>query len=59
MLLQLVELSVADVYQYGHGTFKVPGLERNTVVINERDLIEEVRKAPDNKVSFSEAIAEV
>ena len=28
-------------------------------MINKRDLIEEVRKAPNDKVSFSEAAAEV
>ena len=34
-------------------------MERYTVVLNRRDLIEEIRKAPDEKVSFTEATAEV
>lgn len=29
------------------------------MVLNRRDLIEEIRKAPDEKVSFTEATAEV
>ncbi|KAL5531375.1 hypothetical protein ACEPAG_4252 [Sanghuangporus baumii] len=46
-------------YKYGRGTFKIPGVERYTVVLNRRDLIEEVTKASDEKVSFNEASADL
>ncbi|EJD07459.1 cytochrome P450 [Fomitiporia mediterranea MF3/22] len=42
--------------KYGNGTFKIPAMNRYTVIINKRELIEEIRKAPDNKASFAEAI---
>ncbi|KAL5492509.1 hypothetical protein ACEPAI_3956 [Sanghuangporus weigelae] len=51
---------LGDAYnKYGRGTFKIPGVERYTVILNRRDLIEEIRKAPDEKVSFTEASAEL
>ncbi|KAI5118676.1 hypothetical protein M0805_003613 [Coniferiporia weirii] len=45
--------------KYGRGTFKVPGLERWTVIINKSELVEEIRKAPDDKISFTQAIGEL
>ncbi|EJD07458.1 cytochrome P450 [Fomitiporia mediterranea MF3/22] len=42
---------------YDHGTFKIPEMNRNTIIINRRDLIEEIRKAPDSTASFDEAVA--
>ncbi|EJD07489.1 cytochrome P450 [Fomitiporia mediterranea MF3/22] len=45
--------------KYGHGTFKIPEMSRYTVIINKRDVIEEIRKAPDSKASFDAAMAEV
>ena len=37
----------------------VPGMERWTTVVNKPDLVEELRKAPDDKLSFRLAIKEV
>ena len=37
----------------------VAGMERWTTVVNKLDLIEELRKAPDDKVSFHLASKEV
>ena len=34
-------------------------MERWTTIVNKQELIEEIRKAPDNKFSFSEAVVEV
>ncbi|EJD07466.1 cytochrome P450 [Fomitiporia mediterranea MF3/22] len=44
--------------KYSHGTFKIPEMSRFTVVIGKRDIIEEIRKAPDSKASFDEAVFE-
>ncbi|KAI5119874.1 hypothetical protein M0805_008545 [Coniferiporia weirii] len=41
---------------YNSRTFKVPQLGRWLVIVSSPELIDEVRKAPDNKLSFSEAI---
>ena len=37
----------------------VPGMGRWTTVVNKPELIEEIRKAPDDKVSFDLATKEV
>ncbi|KAI5118160.1 hypothetical protein M0805_005782 [Coniferiporia weirii] len=44
--------------KYKRGTFKVPGLQHWIVTINDPGNIEEVRKAPDDKFSFGEAISD-
>ncbi|EJD07464.1 cytochrome P450 [Fomitiporia mediterranea MF3/22] len=44
--------------QYGKETFKIPQLNRYIVIINKRENIEDIRKAPDDKASFDEAVAE-
>ncbi|EJD07465.1 cytochrome P450 [Fomitiporia mediterranea MF3/22] len=44
--------------KYGNGTFKIPEMNRYTVIINKRENIEEIRKAPDSKASFNEAAIE-
>ncbi|EJD07460.1 cytochrome P450, partial [Fomitiporia mediterranea MF3/22] len=44
--------------KYENGTFKIPEMNRYTVITNNRDNIEEIRKAPDDKASFDEAIFE-
>ncbi|EJD07461.1 cytochrome P450 [Fomitiporia mediterranea MF3/22] len=41
--------------KYGKGTFKIPQLNLYIVMVNKREVIEEVRKAPDNKASSEEA----
>ncbi|PAV19648.1 cytochrome P450 [Pyrrhoderma noxium] len=45
--------------KYNYGTFKVPIIERWLVVINKPELIEEIRKAPDDVFSFLEASKEL
>ena len=40
-------------------TFKIPLLEQWLIVVNTPELIEELRKAPDDKMSVSQAIADV
>ena len=37
----------------------MPGVDHYTVIINKRELIDEVQRAPDDKVSFRNAVAEV
>jgi hypothetical protein len=38
---------------------RIPGLFEWTVLVSGKDLIEEVRKAPEEKLSFEEATSEV
>ncbi|EJD07678.1 cytochrome P450 [Fomitiporia mediterranea MF3/22] len=48
-----------DAYKkYGRGTFQIPETSWYTVVIQRPDIIEQVRRAPDDKMSFEEANAE-
>ena len=50
---------VRDVPQYKGGSFKVPELFRWTVIVSGPKMIEELRKAGDDELSFDEAVAEV
>ncbi|KAL5483395.1 hypothetical protein ACEPAI_8626 [Sanghuangporus weigelae] len=45
--------------KYKARTFKVPELRRWLVVVNTPELIDEVRKAPDDKLSFLEAVRDL
>ena len=46
-------------HQYFGGVFKVALYDRWLVVISGRKLIEDLRKRPDDEVSFTEAIEDV
>ena len=45
--------------KYEGGTFKVPFLNRWIVVISKEELIEEIKKAPDDKISITDALVDV
>jgi hypothetical protein len=47
------------VWQYRHSIFKVPNFSRWTVVVTGSKFIDELRKAPEDVLSFSEATDEV
>ena len=48
-----------DYIQYKGGLFRVPLLTRWTVIVTGPKFIEELRKAPDEQLSFEDAIDEV
>ncbi|KAG6865152.1 hypothetical protein C0991_004835 [Blastosporella zonata] len=45
--------------EFGAGVFKIPHLNRWTVVVNGEKYIEEYRKAPENVLSFHDAVEEI
>ncbi|KAH8113854.1 cytochrome P450 [Phellopilus nigrolimitatus] len=45
--------------KYNLGTFKIPVLERWIVIVSKPELVEEIRKAPDDKFSFTEAAHDI
>lgn len=45
--------------QHKNGVFKVPEIERWHVIVTKPELVEEVRKAPDDALSFEYAVDEV
>ncbi|KAG6847451.1 hypothetical protein H0H93_008037 [Arthromyces matolae] len=44
--------------KYRGSAFKVPGISKWTVIISGRQLVDELRKAPDDVISFTEAAAD-
>ncbi|EJC98410.1 cytochrome P450, partial [Fomitiporia mediterranea MF3/22] len=44
--------------KYKNGVFKIAEMNRFTIIINNRDMIEEIRKAPDSTTTFVAAIAD-
>ncbi|KAF5379456.1 hypothetical protein D9615_006552 [Tricholomella constricta] len=44
--------------QYGHGIFKVPNLDRWKVVVNGTQYVEELRKTPEDVLSFHDSVEE-
>ncbi|KAG5643941.1 hypothetical protein DXG03_009353 [Asterophora parasitica] len=44
--------------QYGHGFFKLPTIGRWQVVVNSTELIEELRKIPEDVLSFHDSVDE-
>lgn len=53
------EVSCSSLYKYKGETFKVPRISTWEVVVSKPELIDEVRKAPDNVLSFHAAVDEV
>lgn len=45
--------------KYKGETFKIPMIDHWEVVVSKPELIDEVRKAPDDKLSFYAAVDEV
>lgn len=49
----------SEALQYKEGVFKIPLTDRWLVVVSGPKLVEELRKLPDDKMSFLDAIADV